>query len=323
MWKTKITEMLGIKYPILQAAFGSFGTADFAVPVSEAGGLGMITAGSFATPELFREELKKAKSMTDKPFAVNLTVVGCPEIEAMRDVIIEEGGVVAVETAPMRADFLGKPLQEHGVKWIHKVGSVKHALSAERQGADAVVIVGLEGAGFKAMDQVTTIVNIPWAVRKIKIPVIAAGGIGDARGFLAALMMGAEAIYMGTAFMATQECPISDKHKQFLANSDPSEPKLRKRCLTPPNLEEVAKVMAQRDSLPDHEWLGKLEQAMVDDTEEMSLDGASPEEVEAEVLRAVPGSLAVGVIDTVPTIREFMENLISEAEEIRRHWSVK
>lgn len=323
MWETRITKMLGIKYPILQGAFGGFGNADFAVPVSEAGGLGMITAGGFGTPEIFREELKKAKSMTDKPLAVNLTIVGCPEIEAMRDVIIEEGGVVAVETAPMRADFLGKPLQERGIKWIHKVGSVKHALSAERQGADAVVIVGLEGAGFKAMDQVPTMINIPWAVRQIKIPVIAAGGIGDARGFLAALIMGAEAVYMGTAFMATRECPVSDKHKQFLANSDPSEPILRKRCLTPPNMEEVAKVMAKRDSLPDHEWLGKLEQAMVDDTEGMSLDGASLEEMEAEILRAVPGSLAVGVIDKVPTIKQFIENLIAEAEEIRRRWSIQ
>ncbi len=322
MWKTRITELLGIKYPILQAAYGGFGIADFAVPVSEAGGLGMITAGGFATPELFREELKKAKSMTDKPLAVNLTVVGCPEIEAMRDVIIEEGGVVAVETAPMKADFLGKPLQEHGVKWIHKVGSVKHALSAERQGADAVVIVGLEGAGFKAMDQVTTMINIPWAVRKMKIPIIAAGGIGDARGFLAALMLGAEAIYMGTAFMVTRESPISDKHKQFLISSDPSEPTLRKRCLTPPNMEEVARVMAQRDSLPEHEWLGKLEQAMVDDTDGMSLQGASLEDMEAEILRAVPGSLAVGVLNEIPTIKDFIDKMISEAEEIRRRWSV-
>ena len=160
MWQTKITEMFEIEYPVIQGAFGTFGTADFAVPVSEAGGLGMITAGGFGTPENFREELKRAKSMTDKPLAVNLTIMGCPEIEAMRDVIIEEGGIVAVETAPMRADFLGKPLQEHGVKWIHKVASVNHALAAERQGADAVVIVGLEGAGFKSMDQLTTMIAI-------------------------------------------------------------------------------------------------------------------------------------------------------------------
>lgn len=323
MWNTNITEMFDIEYPIIQGAFGTFGTAEFAVPVSEAGGLGMITAGGFGTPENFREELKKARSMTDKPLAVNLTIMGCPEIEAMRDVIIEEGGITVVETAPMRADFLGKPLQENGIKWIHKVASVNHALAAERQGADAVVIVGLEGAGFKSMDQLTTMIAIPWATKLLKIPVIAAGGMADARGFMAALMMGAEAVYMGTAFMATQECPISEKHKQFLANTDPTEPKLRERCLTPPNLDEVARVLAQRDEMPEHEWLWKLEKAMVNDTEAVPLEGASEEEVEAEVLRSVPGSLAVGAIDNIPTIKEFMQNLISEAEALRRHWSIQ
>ncbi len=323
MWKTRITEMLGIKYPIIQGAYGTFGTADFAVPVSEAGGLGMITAGGFGTPDTFRQELRKAKSMTDKPLAVNLTIMGCPEIEAMRDVIIEEGGVVAVETAPMRADFLGKPLQEKGIKWIHKIGSIKHALAAERQGADAVVIVGLEGAGFKAMDQVTTMINIPWAVRQIKIPVIAAGGIGDARGFMAALMMGAEAVYMGTAFMPTQECPISDKYKKFLADTDPTNETIRTKCLTPPNLDEVSKVLAQKNSMPEHEWLWKLEQVMVGSTaNDLPVDMAA-EGLEAEVLRAVPGSLAVGVLNEIPTIREFIDTMVSEAESLRRRWSIQ
>lgn len=323
MWRTRITEMMGIKYPIIQGAFGTFGTADFAVPVSEAGGLGMITAGGFRTPERFREELRRAKSMTDKPLAVNLTVMGCPHIEAMRDVIIEEGGVAAVETAPLRADFLGKPLQQHGIKWIHKVASVKHALAAERQGADAVVIVGLEGAGFKAMDQVPTLIAIPWAVRLLKIPVIAAGGIGDARGFMAALMMGAEAVYMGTAFMATKECPISEKHKQLLVKSDPTEPKIREKCLTLPNFEEVSKVMAERGKIPEHEWLWKLERAMVNDTGGAGMpDASNPEALEAEVLRAVPGSLAVGVIEKIPSIKEFMETLIAEAEALRRRWAM-
>ncbi len=321
MWETRITDMLGIRYPIIQGAFGTFGTADFAVPVSEAGGLGMITAGGFGTPERFREELKKARSMTDKPLAVNLTIMGCPEIEKMRDVIIEEGGIVAVETAPMRADFLGKPLQEQGIKWIHKVGSVRHAIAAERQGADAVVIVGLEGAGFKAMDQVTTMVNIPWAVKQLKIPVIAAGGIGDGRGLMAALMLGAEAVYMGTAFMTTQECPISARYKQFLVDADPTNQTIRSKCLTPPNSDELAKLMAQKDELPEHEWLWKLEQVMVGSTAEDLPADMAAEGLEAEVLRSVPGSLAVGVLNDIPKIREFIDRTINEAYEIRRRWA--
>ncbi|MFO8010708.1 MAG: nitronate monooxygenase [Dehalococcoidia bacterium] len=322
MWQTKITGMFDIKYPVIQGAFGTFGTADFAVAVSEAGGLGMITAGGFGTPERFREELRRARSMTDKPLAVNLTVMGCPEIEGMRDVIIEEGGVVAVETAPIRADHLGKPLQEHGVKWIHKVASVKHALAAERQGADAVVVVGLEGAGFKAIDQVPTMIAIPWAAKLLRIPLIAAGGIADARGFMAALMLGAEAVYMGTAFMATKECPISEKHKRFLAETDPSEPKLRQRCLTPPDYDEVSRVMARRDSMPEHEWLWRLERAMAGDKGDDLPQGSSGEDLEAEVLRSVPGSLAVGAIDGIPSVREFMETLVAESEILRRRWSV-
>jgi len=322
MWQTRITEMLGIEYPIIQGAFGTFGTADFAVPVSEAGGLGMITAGGFGTAERFRDELRKARSMTDRPLAVNLTIMGCPEIEAMRDVIIEEGGIVAVETAPMRADFLGKPLQEHGIRWIHKVGSVKHALSAERQGADAVVIVGLEGAGFKAMDQLTTMVNIPWASRQMKIPIIAAGGIGDARGFMAALMLGAEAVYMGTAFMTTQECPISERYKQFLIGADPTNPTIRTKCLTLPDQVEVEKLTAQRGKMPEHEWLWKLEQAMAGGVAKDLPADMSAEGLEAEVLRSVPGSLAVGVLDALPTVKEFIDNMIGEAEGLRRRWAM-
>ncbi len=320
MWNTKITRMLGIKYPIIQGAFGAFASADFSVPVSEAGGLGMITAGALGTPEALRDELRRAKSMTDKPLAVNLTLMGCPHIDEMREVIIEEGGVVAVETAPARADYHGKRLQEAGIKWIHKVATVKHALAAERQGADAVVIVGLEGAGFKSAEQIPTMVAIPWAVKLLKIPVIAAGGIANARGFMAALMLGAEAVYMGTAFMATKECPISEKHKNFLVEADPSNPKILKSCLTTPNPKELAKVMSEKNAMPEHEWLIRLERVMLNQSPEMPVM-ESVKDLEIEALRVAPGSLAVGCIDQVPTIKAFMEALIAEAEDLRRLWS--
>ena len=312
--------MFGMKYPIIQGAFGSFGTADFAVPVSEAGGLGMIAAGALRTPDRFREELRRAKSMTDKPLAVNLTMMGCPYVDEMREVIIEEGGIGVVETAASRADVHGRRLQEAGIKWIHKVATVKHALAAERQGADAVVIVGLEGAGFKSTEQIPTLVSITWAVRLLKVPVIAAGGIADARGLMAALAMGAEAVYMGTAFMATRECPISERHKQSMAEADPTEPKYRERCLLPPKPEELARVLGERDSMPEDQWLLRLERVMLKDSPDLPY--VPEEEIEQEVLRSLPGSLAVGVIDSVPTIKEFMERLISEAEAIRRRWAL-
>lgn len=324
VWKTKVTEMLGIRYPIIEGGFGSFGTSALAVPVSEAGGLGMITATALRTPEGLRQDIRLARSLTAKPFGVNLTLMACPNIDEMCEVVIEEG-VPVVETAGYRADKYGKRLQAAGAKWIHKVATVKHALAVEQQGADAVVIVGLEGAGFKSTLQIPTLVSIPWAVKQLKIPVIAAGGIGDARGFMAALAMGAEAVYLGTAFMATKECPISERHKQSMAEADPTEPKYRERCLAPPKPEELQRVMAERDSLPVDKWLVRLERVMLKD----SADVPDPTEIdlteeamEAELLRSLPGSLAVAVIDRVVSVRELIENIISEAEEIRRRWSI-
>jgi hypothetical protein len=319
MWKTKITEMLGIEYPIIEGGFGSFGTSALAVPVSEAGGLGMITATALRTPEGLRQDIRRARSLTNKPFGVNLTLMTCPNIDEMCQVVIEER-VPVVETATYWADKYGKRLQAAGVKWIHKVATMKHALAVEQQGADAVVIVGLEGAGFKSILQLPTLVAIPWAVKQLKIPVIAAGGIGDARGFMAALAMGAEAVYLGTAFMATKECPISERHKQSMAEADPTEPKYRERCLAPPKPEELQRVMGERDSAPVDQWLLRLERVMLKDSPDMP---DLPEEaVEEEILRSLPGSLAVAVIDRVVTVRELIENMISEAEEIRRRWSI-
>ena len=319
MWETRVTKMLGIKYPIIQGAFGSFGTSALAVPVSEAGGLGMITATALRTPEGLRQDIRRAKSLTGKPFGVNLTLMGCPNVDEMREVIIEER-VPVVETATYRADNHGKRLQAAGIKWIHKVATMKHALAVEEQGADAVIIVGLEGAGFKSTLQLPTLISITWAVRQMKIPVIAAGGIADGRGLMAALAMGAEAVYLGTAFMATKECPISERHKQSMAEADPTEPKYRERCLAPPKPEELAKVMSQKDSVPTDKWLASLERVMLNDSPDMP--DITEENLEEEVLRSLPGSLAVAVIDKVVTVRELIDNMISEAEEIRRRWSI-
>ncbi|MFQ5485416.1 MAG: NAD(P)H-dependent flavin oxidoreductase [Desulfobacterales bacterium] len=309
-WKTRITEMLSIRYPIIQGAYAGFGTSKIAVPVSEAGGLGIITAGAFKTPKALREDIRKAKTLTDKPIGVNLSVGICPEIDEMREVAIEEG-ISVVETAAYKATDHGKRLKEAGVKWIHKVATVNHAIIAEKQGVDAVVIVGLEGVGFKSVDQLPTLTSITWAAKKIKIPIIAAGGIGDARGFLAALVMGAEGIYMGTAFMGTRECPITLRHKQFLVDTAPNDPKLIKKVLTPPDSAILKKVMKQRGSIPHDQWRTKLERVLLkeDPDREQSFE---PE----EVLRAAPASLAVGAIDKIVDVKDLINGIVNGAEEI-------
>jgi len=316
-WKTRVTEILGSKYPIIQGAYGGFGTSAIAAPVSEAGGFGIITASALRTPQGLREDIKQGRSMTEKPFGINLSIGLCPQIDEMREVAIEEG-VPVIFTAAYRADDHGKRIHEAGLKWIHKVATVQHALAAERQGADAVVIVGLEGTGFKNITQLPTLITITTAVRLLKIPVIAAGGIGDARGFLGALGMGAEGIYMGTAFMATEECPISDRYKQALVEGEPWDPKFRDRALAPPRIEEYEKVMKQKDSMPIGQWLGRLEMVLIKESPDITIDWEKPfQEWDPEVaLRISGGSLAVGVIDRVKSVRELIEDIIHGAERI-------
>lgn len=313
MWQTRVTKMLGIKYPIIEGAYGGFGTSTLAAAVSEAGGLGMITAGALKTPQRLREDIRRARALTSKPLGVNLTIGMCPQIDEMREVAIEEG-IKVVETAAYKADDHGKRLHEAGVVWIHKVANAKHALVAEEQGADAVVVVGLEGTGFKNISQLPTLIAIPWVVSRVKIPVIAAGGIGDGRGMMSALAMGAEAVYLATAFMATTECPISDKVKEMLVTADPTDPRFRDRNLNPPRREEFEKVMKERGTMPQGEWMRKLEHTLLKDSEQRR--GSESDEFRAQ------GSLAVAVMNRVMTVKELIDGMVRDAEAIRQRWAL-
>lgn len=315
-WKTRVTELLGCKYPIIQGAFGGFGTSAIAAPVSDAGGLGIITASALRTPEKLREDIRRARSMTDKPFGVNLSIGLCPSIEEMREIAIEEK-VPVIFTAAYRADDHGKRIHEAGLKWVHKVVTVKHALAAEQQGADAVVIVGLEGTAFKNINQLPTLVSVTTAARMMKIPIIAAGGIGDARGLLAALAMGAEGVYMGTRFLATKECPISDRYKQKLVEAQPWDPEFRDRCLAPPKAEELQKVLGEKGSVSQDHWLQRMEQVFLKQSpSEREIDWEKDFNEEL-ALRIAGGSLAVGVIDRVmPVKEELIDTIIRDAEQI-------
>jgi len=231
IWKTKITRMCKIKYPLIMGAFGGWGKADFASHFSNAGGLGMIAALNFPDPKNFKNDLKLMKSLTSKPFGVNLSLPhhkssDIPSRKEMEkrylnyvEIALNEGCNVFT-TSGYKANFIGDKVHETGAFWIHKCVLINHAISSEKQGADAVTIVGLEGTGFKNPFTTTTLVNITMAKKLLKIPVIAAGGIGDARGFLAAIMMGAEGVCLGTALMATEECPVPRKFKEKWLNLD-------------------------------------------------------------------------------------------------------
>lgn len=313
-WENRVTELLGSKYPIIQGAFGGFGTSILAAPVSEAGGFGIITASACRTPERLREDIKKARSMTDRPFGVNLSVGLCPRIDGMREVAIEER-VPVIFTSAYRADNHGMRIHDAGLKWVHKVATVQHALAAERQGADAVVIVGLEGTAFKSIFQLPTLISITTSVKLLRVPLIAAGGIGDARGFLAALSMGAEGIYMGTRFLATEECPVAERFKQQLVEAQPWDKEYRERALTPPNPEDYEKILGKRGDMPMEQWLQHLEQVMFRQSEVGDWDWESELDLDV-ILKIAGGSLAVGVIDKVMSIRELIDTIIRDAEQI-------
>jgi len=314
-FETRLTKLLGIRYPIVMGSFSGFGDSRLATYVSEAGGLGMITAGALKTPENLREDIRRARSITDKPIAVNLSVGGCRMIETMREVAIEEG-IPVVETSGFNASEHGRRLKDAGVIWIHKVATVEHAIAAAKQGADAVVIVGLEGTGFKSINQLPISTAIPWAVKQIDVPVVAAGGISSGRGLVASLALGAEGIYMGTAFMATTECPIPETHKRRLIELLPIDPEIRNKVLSPPDPERVRKVMEKKGKVTKGKWLAELEMVMLKESEDAVTNTTFINEIEtAEILRLAPGSLAVTFLDEICSVSELINRIIKEAED--------
>ena len=231
IWKTRITQITDVKYPVIMGAFGGWGKSEFASSFSNAGGLGIIAALNFPNLDDFKNDLQNMKNLTDKPFGVNLslphhTLNDTNEDKKTKKKYLEYVEVALNEnikiftTSGFKAKFLGDRIHQAGGYWFHKCVLVKHAISAEKDGADAVTLVGLEGTGFKNPFSNTTLVNITMAKKLLKIPIIAAGGIGDARGYLSALAMGADAVCFGTALMMTKECPVALNIKKKWLNMD-------------------------------------------------------------------------------------------------------
>lgn len=219
--KTRVTELLGIKYPIIQGGMQWLGLAELASAVSNAGGLGIINAGTQPSADALAEEIRKTKSMTQKPFAVNVSMLPDVEpkgVDAYFKAVVE-GGVPVVETSGrIPKDFIPM-LKEAGIRLIHKVASVGYAKRAEEAGADIVTIVGFECAGHPGLDDIPTSVLIPRAAEVLSVPLLAGGGIADGRGLAAALAWGAEGVVIGTRFVATNECPIHENFKHWMVQA--------------------------------------------------------------------------------------------------------
>lgn len=220
--KTRFTELFGVEHPIAQGGMQWVGRAELVSAVANAGALGFLTALTQPTPEALAREIARCRDMTDKPFGVNLTILPTltpPPYVEYRAAIIE-GGVGIVETAGHKPQEHVDDFKAHGIKVIHKCTAVRHALSAERMGVDALSIDGFECAGHPGEDDIPGLVLIPAAAQRISIPILASGGFADGRGLVAALALGADGINMGTRFCATQEAPIHANFKAALVAGD-------------------------------------------------------------------------------------------------------
>ncbi|KAB0564492.1 nitronate monooxygenase [Ochrobactrum sp. MYb15] len=219
--KTRVTELLKTKYPIIQGGMQWVGRAELASAVSNAGGLGILTALTQASPKALSEEIARCRLMTDKPFGVNLTILPTtapPPYEEYLDAALQSG-VKVIETAGRSPKEFIEKIKAAGAVVVHKCTAVRHALSAERAGVDAISIDGFEAAGHPGEDDIGGLVLFAAAAMQVKIPLIASGGIGTGEGMAAAFMLGAEGVNMGTRFCATKEAPIHEHIKQALVNA--------------------------------------------------------------------------------------------------------
>jgi len=231
--KTRLTELLDIRYPIVQGGMQWVGRAELAAAVSNAGALGMVTARTQPTPERLILEIERTRQLTDKPFGVNLTLSVLAKNVGYDDWIeaIIASGVKVVETAGNNPDALVPRFKAHGIRIIHKCTSVRHALAAERCGVDVISIDGFEAAGHPGEDDVPLMVIVPATKRQVKIPVIASGGIADGRSMAAAMLLGADGVNVGTRFMMSRESAIHDDVKQALLRATERDTTLIKRSL--------------------------------------------------------------------------------------------
>jgi NADH:quinone reductase (non-electrogenic) len=316
MFKTRFTEMFGVKHPIVQGGMQWVGRAELAAAVSNAGGLGILTALTQPTPDDLRREIDRCRTMTDKPFGVNLTFlpsISPPPYAEYRKAIID-GGVKIVETAGYKPQEHVDDFKGHGIKVIHKCTAVRHALSAERMGVDAISIDGFECAGHPGEDDIPGLILIPVAADKVKIPMIASGGFGDGRGLVAALALGAEGINMGTRFCATLEAPIHNNVKQAIIANDERGTNLIFRKLH--NTARVGKTSVSDEVV---RILAK-EGTDFKDIDHLVKGAKGRELLETGNMDAglLWAGQVQGLIHDIPTVAELIDRIISQADAIVR-----
>ncbi len=309
--KTRVTELLGIEVPIIQGGMQWVGRAELAAAVSNAGGLGILTALTQPTPEDLAQEIERCRGMTDRPFGVNLTILPtskAPPYDRYLEVIAESG-VGIMETAGYSPKAFIERTKAAGIRVIHKCTSVRHALSAERYGVDAISIDGFEAAGHPGEDDVGGLILFAAAARAVKIPLIASGGIGDGRTMAGAFALGAEGINMGTRFCATVEAPIHDKIKQALVAAGERDTTLIFRSLR--NTGRVLKNAVSEEVVAIETRPGG---AKFEDIHHLVAGARGRAALESGEVDGglVWASQVCGLIDDIPTCAELIERLVSD-----------
>ncbi|MBZ5200355.1 nitronate monooxygenase [Planomicrobium chinense] len=317
-FNTRVTDLLGTELPIVQGGLAYLAYAELAAAVSNAGGLGQITAMSLSSPEMLREEIRKVRQMTDRPFGVNFAIGDHGRaFSHMLEVAIEENVPVVSMTGGNPTPIFDQ-LKGTSIKKLVLVAARRQAQKAEELGADAVMVVGHEGGGHLGRDDIGTMVLIPQVVDAVSIPVIASGGIGDGRGWMAAHALGAEGIEMGTRFIATQECVhASEVYKKALIDSTESDTVIIKKSIGSP-----ARTLKNT-------WTDKI----------LEIEAATPNyealrnyvSGEANKRYIYEGNLnegfgwagqVTGLIKDVPTVAELLDRMVKEAGEIRKRWAI-
>ncbi len=314
MLKTRLTEMLGIEHPIMQGGMQRVSTAELTAAVANAGAMGFLSALTQPTPRELVREIARTRSMTDRPFGVNLTILPSrtppPYTEYVKAIV--DSGIKVVETAGYSPERFMPLFHEAGVRVLHKCTAVKHALKAQSLGCAAVIIDGFEAAGHPGEDGIGSLVLLPRAVDQLDVPVVACGGFSDARGLVAALALGADAVSMGTRFMATEEAPIHENLKQKLVEATELDTQLifrsfRNTARVYKN--SVAENVAEIESRPGVEFVDVADLVAGD-------RGAAVLETGDLELGIFWAGLSTGLVYDVPTVAELVSRIACEAEEI-------
>jgi len=313
MLRTRFTELFGVEHPIVQGGMQWVGRAEFVASISNAGALGILTALTQPSPDELAREIDRTRQLTNKPFGVNLTILPTLKPVPYDDYLkaIIDSGVKIIETAGRSPGPYMERLKQAGIKVIHKCTSVKHALKAEQLGVDVVSIDGFECAGHPGENDIPGLVLFPRATEEVRIPVIASGGIADARGLVAALALGCEGVNMGSRFLATKEAPIHDSIKQQILQADENATKLIFRPLR--NTLRIFDNSVARHIL-EMEAAGK-------GIDEIGLVASGQKgrivfEQGSREAGVWAAGISIGLVHDVPTVEELISRMVREASAI-------